>query len=367
MKNEIKNLIIIGSFIVIIYGLMLFNIISPDTDISYSERRILKKVPTYSIKELTSGDYFEAFDKYFLDQFIFRDEFRGLKAFTRFYMFYQKDNNKIYIKDGNINKMEYPLNENAIINGANKLNEVYDKYLKGMNVSYSVIPDKNYFIASNNGYLSMDYGRLLDIMSANINHMNYIDMFHLLDIDDYYKTDIHWRQEKIVDIADMLLKKIGNKSDISEIEYTKKSLYPFYGSYYGQAALKLDPDSLVYLSNEVIENAVVYDLIDKTYSKVYMEDKLGTIDSYDLFLSGAKSILTISNPMSTTDKELIIFRDSFGSSIAPLLLKEYSKITLIDLRYMGTDLLGNYVDFSYDQDVLFLFNTIILNNSYMLK
>lgn len=367
MIKQVKNLIVIGAFIITIYGLMLFNIISPDTDISYSERRVLKKAPSYSTKELLNGDYFEAYDKYFLDQFAFRDEFRGLKAFTRFYIFNQKDNNNIYIKDGNINKMEYPLNENAIRNAANKLNEVYDKYLKGMNVSYSIIPDKNYFIAPENGFLSMDYDRLLDLMSTNINHMNYIDMFHLLDIDDYYKTDIHWNQEKIVDIADMLLMNMGNKSEVTETEYTKKSLYPFYGSYYGQAALKLDPDSLVYLSNEVIENAAVYDLIDKTYSKVYMEDKLGTIDSYDLFLSGAKSILTISNPMSTTDKELIIFRDSFGSSIAPLLLKEYSTITLIDLRYMGTDLLGNYVDFSNDQDVLFLYNTIILNNSYMLK
>lgn len=367
MKKQIMNLIVIGSFILIIYGLMIFNILSPDIDISYSERRVLRKAPSYSTRELLSGDYFEAYEKYLLDQFAFRDELRGLKAFTRLYIFNQKDNNKVYIKDGNINKIEYPLNENAIINAANKLNEVYDKYLKGMNVSYSIIPDKNYFIASENGYLTMDYDRLLDIMSANINHIKYIDMFHLLDIDDYYKTDIHWRQEKIGDIADMLLKQIGNKSEVSRIEYTKKSLYPFYGSYYGQAALKLDPDNLVYLTNEVIDNAVVYDLIDKTYSKVYMEDKLGSIDSYDLFLSGAKSILTISNTMATTDKELIIFRDSFGSSIAPLLLKEYSKITLIDLRYMGTDLLGDYVDFSNDQDVLFLYNTIILNNSYMLK
>ncbi|NLZ83308.1 MAG: hypothetical protein GX915_06560 [Clostridiales bacterium] len=367
MKIQIKKLIVIGSFIVTIYGLMLFNILSPDTDISYSERRVLTKAPSYSIKELISGDYFEDYDKYFLDQFVFRDEFRGLKALTRFYIFNQKDNNKVYIKDGNINKMEYPLNEKAIINGANKFNEVYDKYLKGMNVSYSIIPDKNYFMASENGYLSMDYDRLLHLMNANIDNMNYIDIFHLLDIDDYYRTDIHWSQDKIVDIADMLLKKIRNNNDISELEYTKKSLYPFYGSYYGQAALKLDADTLVYLSNDIIENAVVYDLIDETYSKVYMEDKFATIDSYDLFLSGAKSILTISNPMATTDKELIVFRDSFGSSIAPLLLKEYSKVTLIDLRYMGTDLLGNYINFTKDQDVLFLYNTIILNNSYMLK
>ena len=88
---------------------------------------------------------------------------------------------------------------------------------------------------------------------------------------------------------------------------------------------------------------------------------------YDIFLSGAKSLLTIYNPKALNNKELIIFRDSFGSSIAPLMLKGYSKITLVDLRYLSTDLLSNYIDFSTNQDVLFLYNIVILNNSYMLK
>lgn len=144
-------------------------------------------------------------------------------------------------------------------------------------------------------------------------------------------------------------------------------MYPFYGAYYGQAALKLKPDTIVYLTNDIINNATVYDHIDKTYSKIYMEEKFTGVDSYDFFLSGAKSILTITNPEAVFDKELIIFRDSFGSSIAPLLLMSYSKVTLVDLRYIRTDMLGDYLDFSKDADVLFLYNTLILNNSYMLK
>lgn len=367
MNNKLKNYIIIICFIGIIYSFTLAGILLRDTDISYSERRELAKPPSYSTERLLSGDYFKEYEKYLLDQFVLREEFRGMKAFTRFNIFKQMDNNKIYIVDGNINKLEYPLNEKAIINAANKLNEVYKKYLQSKNVSYAIIPDKNYFVAKENGYLSMDYERLLELMEQNVHDMNYIDVFHSLSLEDYYKTDIHWSQDRIVDIADLLLKRMNNKDYTTDIRYTQKSLYPFYGSYYGQAALKLEPDTLVYLTNEMLENAAVYDHIDKTYSKVYVEDEFGTIDSYNFFLSGAKSILTITNPESATDKELIIFRDSFGSSIAPLLLKGYSKITLVDLRYMATDLLGNYIDFSGEQDVLFLYNTIILNNSYMLK
>ena len=37
-----------------------------------------------------------------------------------------------------------------------------------MNVYYSVVPDKNYFIAEKNGYPSMDYDKLLSLMKENI-------------------------------------------------------------------------------------------------------------------------------------------------------------------------------------------------------
>jgi len=339
----------------------------PDKDISYSERRKLAEKPKPEPDLVISGEWFDEYEKYFLDQFVLRDELRGLKALSSLYLLRQKDNNGIYIIDGVIYKMEYPINEDAIMNAANKMNEVYDKYLKGKQVSYAVIPDKNYFTASQYGYLSIDYEKLLHIMKQNIKNISYIDIISVLELEDYYRTDIHWRQDKIVDVADIILEHFGINDLASDISYQETSMYPFYGAYYGQAALKLKPDTIVYLTNDIINNATVYDHIDRSYSKVYMEEKLSGIDSYDFFLSGAKSILTITNLKARSDKELIIFRDSFGSSIAPLLLMSYSKVTLVDLRYIRTDMLGDFIDFSKDADVLFLYNTLILNNSYMLK
>ncbi|MEG0774181.1 DHHW family protein [Clostridium sp.] len=367
MKNNVKNIAVTVCFIMITCGFMLTNIIMQDAEFSYSERRRLAGNPPYSFEKLISGDLFEEYENYFLDQFVFRDSFRSLKALTSRYLFKQKDNNGLYMVDESIYKMEYPLNEKAIMNAAKKLNEVYSKYLTGKNVSYAIIPDKNYFTASQNGYLTMDYNRILEIMNENVYNMNYIDLFSTMDIKDFYKTDIHWSQDKIIDIAHKILKEMGNDVLASDYQYEEKRLYPFYGSYYGQAALNLDPDTMVYLTNSIIENAVVSDPIHKEYSKVYMIDKFRDIDSYNLFLSGAKSVISVTNPACDKDKELIIFRDSFGSSIAPLLIGEYSKTTLVDLRYIGTDILGDYVDFSEAQDILFLYNTQILNNSYMLK
>ena len=56
----------------------------------------------------------------------------------------------------------------------------------------------------------------------------------------------------------------------------------------------------------------------------------------------------------------------FRSSMIPLLIADYAKVTVIDIRYLSSDFLGRFVDFS-GQDVLFLYSTLVLNNSATLK
>ena len=89
-------------------------------------------------------------------------------------------------------------------------------------------------------------------------------------------------------------------------------------------------------------------------------------DPYSVFLSGSKSLLTITNPSADTDRELVIFRDSFASSLAPLLTSAYAKITLVDIRYVQPERLGRWLTFD-SQDVLFLYSVSVLNHSETLK
>ncbi len=366
-KNNLTHIVTIACFFVIITGFMLANILTPDNELSRSERRRLLQPPSYTLEKLLSGEFFENYELYFLDQFMLRDRFRGLKTFSSLILFNQKDNNGIYIIDGYIIKIEHPLNERSVVNAAKKFNEVYEKYLQEMNVYYSVIPDKHYFTAPGKGYLAIDYEKMIELLNANTDNMSYIDIFHALTLKDYYRTDIHWDQEKIIHIADLLLREMNNSARASDINYTRNILQPFRGSYYGQAALNISPDYLVYLTSKMLENAVVFDYETGKESKIYMPDKFTNVDPYDVFLSGARALITIHNPDITNGKELIIFRDSYGSSIAPLLVPGYEKITLIDLRYITTDLLGQYVEFSPGKDVLFLLGTQVINNSAMLR
>ena len=85
-----------------------------------------------------------------------------------------------------------------------------------------------------------------------------------------------------------------------------------------------------------------------------------------MFLSGSRSLLTIENPAAENDRELIVFRDSFGSSIVPLLVQGYARVTLVDVRYIQIDMLDRFLEFK-GQDVLFLYSTLVLNNSSTIK
>ena len=94
---------------------------------------------------------------------------------------------------------------------------------------------------------------------------------------------------------------------------------------------------------------------------MYNMDLAVVRDPYEMYLSGSISVITIENPNASTDKELVIFRDSFGSSITPYFVEGYSKITMIDARYINEMMIGKFVEFT-NQDVLFLYSTGVLNN-----
>ena len=99
---------------------------------------------------------------------------------------------------------------------------------------------------------------------------------------------------------------------------------------------------------------------------VYNISKLSGLDKYDVYLSGASSLLTITNKQNNTNRELIVFRDSYASSLIPLIIEGYSKITLVDTRYISPKILDNYIDFD-NQDIYFLYSALLINDSYSMK
>lgn len=358
MQDKTKNIIVTVGFVVIIIGVFLTNIIAKDKQISTTERRKLAQLPEISVAKIISGDVMEKWEDYVADQFVGRDLFRTIKSVWSINVFKQKDNNDLFIKDQAIYKMEYPLNEKNLEKSLDKINNVYKKYLQNMNVYYAIIPDKNYYL-ENDDHLKFDYAKVKEMAENKLNKLNYIHIWDDLKLDDYYKTDLHWKQENLQKVVKQIQKSM-NLESTSEFNYIKKDMGDFYGTYYGQLGLKLPSDRLYVLTNEGLGKCKVYNYETKKIVKVY--EQTNSSDKYDIYLSGATPIISIENPDAKTEKELLLFRDSFGSSLAPLLVENYSKIILIDLRYISSKLLEEYIDFE-EQDVLFLYSTVVLNQN----
>lgn len=339
----------------------------PVKDFSDSERRTLAQFPELSVQTVLEGKFMTSFEDYTLDQFPMRDIFRQMKALFHYNALGQKDNNDIYIEDGYAAKLEYPLNETSVANALKKFQNLYEKYLTDSeNIIIAVAPDKGYYLSEANGYPAMDYEALFEQVQKSAPWAEFVDITDALTAQDYYFTDTHWRQERIGAAAEKLCKALG-ADWFREGELTQTKVErPFYGVYYGQAALPMDAEELFVLSGDVLDSCTVYNHETGKTGSVYDWDKLDSRDLYDIYLSGATALLTIENPNATTDKELVVFRDSFGSSMIPLLLKEYKSVTVVDIRYVASDYVGNFVDF-HGQDVLFLYSTLVLNDSGTLK
>ena len=352
-------------FIVFIFGFAIFGLTSKDTQYSSSERRNLATFKPATVENVMSGDFFKSFTKYATEQFPLRESFRAINAQTRKNLFAQQDVNGIYTSQDYIFKRDYPINDKTIDNFIKKTNEVYNTYIKGKAENYyvSVIPDKSYFDGID--VLTNDAKTVADKFTSGLEGAEYIDIFDSLSLSSYYKTDSHWSQDKLFPVINTFAKQM-NFPLLLEENYEKNILNGFCGVYYGQSALPFESENLIYMSNEVTDKAELFNLETNSYTQIYNLDNFDSEDPYNVFSDGAAALIKIESPFARTDKELVVFRDSFGSSIAPLFLEEYSKVTLVDLRYFASSLLSKEVNFE-NADVLVLYSSLILNSDIILK
>ncbi len=341
---------------------------APSKQNSDSERRPLSQFPSINASSVLSTKFMTDFESYTLDQFPFRDNFRKLKALFFQNFLRRQDNNGIYIANGYAVKTEYPLNESSLDYALKKFDAIYEKYLEDSKgkIYSCVVPDKGYYLAKESGHLSMDYEKLFERVSEGMPYSVAIDITDTLGAESYYYTDTHWRQEKLFETAKKLANAMNVKppdeNDFSKVELEK----PFYGVYFGQAALPMKSEKLYIMESELLSGCVVTNHESEKTSAVYDMEKLSSKDLYEVFLSGSVSLLTLTDENAKSDRELIVFRDSFASSIVPLLMQGYKSITLIDIRYLSSANLDKFVNF-HGQDVLFMYSTLVLNNSSTIK
>lgn len=358
MSDKLKNIVVVVSFSLIIFGFFILNLISPDKDVSISERRNLKLFPEFTLKRVINGEFFKDFDEYSMDQFYKREDFRNLKIKLDMLTLGNYKSTSVY--NGYIYESLYPLNEKSVINLTSKINKIKELYLNDSNkVYFSLIPDKSYYMEKS---LKLDYDKMISLYKNNVSG-EYIDLFKVLDLEDYYKTDTHWKEERLEKVANELGKALGVTLDNN---HTLEEVTGFNGVYGSRLILKEELDKITAVHNEYIDESLVTDLVTNKQMSIYDKSKVSSLDKYDIYLDGASSLIKIFNPLSNNNRRLVIFRDSYSSSLAPLLISGYQEIILVDTRYISPKILQNYIDFN-GADILFLYGVIMANDSYSIR
>lgn len=283
---------------------------------------------------------------------------------------------KYYIADNKIMEITPALNEASVLHAAERFRFLYDSYLKPNNIRtyIAIIPEKSYYLPDPKGRGQMDYDLLFSMTYENTDFASPIDLTSVLTKDSYYATDAHWRQEALVPVAEHIACSM-NAADTSLLsEYqTLPAMEGFVGSYREALSSADSPDllsdTIYYLTSDALTHATVYYDDTDTTGDLYNWEKLTDRNPYDFFLSGPCALIHIENPKSDSSSRLIVFRDSFGSSLIPLLVPYYKEILVIDIRYTISSRLDEQIDFhSWNEaDCLFLYSTLLLNRSMALK
>ena len=274
---------------------------------------------------------------------------------------------EIYVYRGYAAATDAPWSEKSLDFAAKRLGHLLETYFTGEGYRryLAVVPDKAQFTEPPEGYTPAGAQETADYLAQRL-PVEEIGIAPLLSLEDYYRTDPHWRQERLHPVAQALADAMG----VSLPDTAEESLHTlageFCGSYWGKTAEPLAADILSYITSPLLDSCVVYDYETDSTGGVY-DLTAAEKAPYDLFLSGSKALLRIENPAAGNDRTLIVFRDSFGSSLIPLLAQGYGTVYAVDIRYLATDALARVVTFPEEADVLLVYSATVLQNSVTLK
>ena len=282
------------------------------------------------------------------------------------------DTPEYFVVGEGVYRNEKELDEKSIDRAIGKFKTFAEDYCgESERVFLALIPSKNGYLNAENGHLNEAEFAILQSVYDKWGR-NFIDLSVCLTLEDYYRTDPHWRQERL----GFVLRELGaalefdtdtvDDDRVLSENWTEEVLTTEYIGVYGDEVDGVPAEEMTVLHHPAMEGYIVRNGETGEEMPLYDTEKLTERDPYELFVGGPLSLVTIENPNAGNDRHLVVVRDSFGSALLPLLAQSYGKVTAVDIRYMMPNLVGNFVDFT-DADVLFLYSSTVLNNSITLK
>lgn len=320
-------------------------------DILFFERRLKSPFPSPVKNGKLNADWAADMDAALADRFPGRRKLLQAGSWIRDNIAGMADENGVYLEDGYLFRMG-TLAESTVRRNIRFLSGIAERFSGER--CFAIVPRKNDY--AGRGRPDYSYSEM-EKLAAEEWEFTEISLLDCLTLQDYYRTDIHWRQECLEKTVSVLLSAMGKP--VPEHDWTEHSHTPFYGALCAWRSAP-EPDTLVWLTDGTTSRAAVYSLEKGGMTGVYDPAALSSPDAYNVFLDGPSAFLRIENPDGPAGSRLTVFRDSFASSLLPWLISSYETIDVIDLRYYSASLL-DALDLDFGGDVLFLYGQEVLN------
>ena len=366
-KRTRKKGNIIFTFLIMLFCLMLgfFSLIGifiPDRQLSENENRVLAQMPVLTVSGVLDGSFMKDFEAYLADQFPLRDEAIYLKGFFE-RLWGKSSENGVYIgKNDFLFDVPTAFDEDKMADTASLVNKLCKKNSK-LNAVFTLVPNSTCIYRENlpEGLVLPDQSKQIeklyaaldkeivtvDAVSALLREKSYHDVF--------YKTDHHWTTRGaysvFLEIADKL--KLDVKKDSFSF-YTVSN--GFEGTLKAKSTFAKAKDSLEICVPEKSEGSYYIEIsgVTEKYSSCFFEEKLNEKNKYEVFLGGNYESLTVTTSLPE-GRKLVVVKDSFANCIIPMLTPYFTKILVLDPRYMTESVQKLLQEDDYT-DLLFLYN-----------
>ena len=385
-KENIYKILLIGLFALISIAVPVATIISsanlPENAFSENENRYLEKMPEFNFDTVTDKSFMTKFENFFSDRIILREQWIGLmNDFDR--LLGKKEIKGIFTEDGRMmqswresdyDKESVAKNLAAMENFAQKYPEMKMYFMLAPNAQeiYSDTLPANCGVADQKLFIKDCYESVPSITGIDI----YPALQSARDKYIYYRTDHHWTSYG----AYIGYKEAGKAMKFSAYTDDKFSIEhasdKFRGTLYSKTLdSSITPDTIDFYTladNEPEVRVTVYKSgsePDGTYDSMYFREFLDVKDKYSSFLGQNVPRIDIESKLPETNDSgnLLVIKDSYAHSLVPFLAKNYSHITVLDLRYINGDIESIGVDIKDYQNVLFMYNVITFSQDTNVK
>ncbi len=370
MKNSKGNWITCLMFIGIIYSLSIGTIIHNKKSFSEEENRFLETLPHFTLNEVVHNNLTSAYDTYLNDHFIYRNHWIRLKVTTDYLMGKQESKDVYLSKDYLVENVK----DNGKHYSVNNINEIIrfsENAPQRLNIYFMLIPSTSAIQQYKVPKYADTFNQLSFINKTYSQTEQYINNISIYD--DllthnkdyiYYRTDHHWT----TDGAYVAYRRMAQMMNFEPFAYDDLDIESvsndFKGSLHTTSGFNyVKPDEIKAITNDNIDQFIVYNGENKTtYDSIYFDEYLNKKDKYSYFLGLNQPQVKIKSHGTPSNRKLLIFKDSYAHSLAPLLSYTYRDITLIDMRYVNTDIMKILQLTDYD-DILFMYSIDVFLNT----